>query len=381
MNPPSIVLVTTSFPVSGDGSEAAGSFVGDLALELARHARVRVVAPGPRAEHEAWAPGVEVFRYAAPPQALSTLKPWKPGDWPWIAKVLRGGLAATRAAVAQDPSCRLLALWALPCGDWARRAAREHGIGYDVWMLGSDIWTLGRIPLVRQILGHTIRQARAAYADGYQLAADAERISGTAIRFLPSTRHIACIRPAPTRTQGPCRFLFLGRWHPNKGVDLLLEALAGLGDEDWAHIESVEIQGGGPMEALVRERTAALRAQGRPVSAGRFLSKDEAEAAVLRADWVLIPSRIESIPVVFSDAMKLARPVVAMPVGDLPALLQQAACGVLAGSVDAAGYRRALQAACRTSPGELQAGLAAMAEHFDLQRVAATLLQRSNGDA
>ncbi|MGM9516611.1 glycosyltransferase [Roseateles sp. DB2] len=380
LKPPALVLITTSFPIAGDGSEAAGAFVGDLALELARHTQVRVVGPGPETRRETWAPGVEVFRYAAPPQALSTLKPWKLRDWPWIARVLRGGLSATRNAVAADPHCRIVALWALPCGDWARRVARERGLDYAVWMLGSDVWTLGRIPVVRQILAHTIRQAKRAYADGYQLATDAQHISGKPIRFLPSTRHIACKQPIPPRKTSPYRLLFLGRWHPNKGVDLLLDALAGLRDEDWSCIESVEIQGGGPMEALVRERTAALRAKGRPVEAGRFLSKDEAEAAIQRADWVLIPSRIESIPVVFSDAMKLSRPVVAMPVGDLPALLRQSACGVLAGAVDASSYRLALQTACRTDLAGFQAGVAAMAEQFDLSRVATRLLERTDTD-
>jgi hypothetical protein len=43
-----LVLVSTSFPVLGDGSEAAGSFVSDLAEELAKHLPVRVVAPGTR---------------------------------------------------------------------------------------------------------------------------------------------------------------------------------------------------------------------------------------------------------------------------------------------------------------------------------------------
>ncbi|MBK8122824.1 MAG: hypothetical protein IPK54_04560 [Dokdonella sp.] len=41
-----LVLVTTSFPIAGDGSEAAGSFVSDLVEEVAVKTPVRVVAPG-----------------------------------------------------------------------------------------------------------------------------------------------------------------------------------------------------------------------------------------------------------------------------------------------------------------------------------------------
>lgn len=367
-----LVLVTTSFPIKGDGSEAAGSFVADLVEELAKHVPVRVVAPGPSAARQRWSGNIEVYRYAAPARPLSTLRPWHPGDLGWTARVLRGGMAATRAATGDDAS-HVLALWGLPCGEWARRAAKERDIDYSVWMLGSDVWTLGRLPLLRGALGRVIRQAAHAYADGYQLADDAQRIAGIPVAFLPSTRRIDLRDPPPPRDQPRYRLLFLGRWHPNKGVDLLLDALGLLGDEDWQRIERVEIQGGGPLEPLVRARVAALQAQRRPVEAGRYLTKPEAEAAIARADWVLIPSRIESIPVVFSDAMKLGRPVVAMPVGDLPQLLEADACGVMAESVCAAAFCNAIRRALAGPVGGLLAGVQMQALRFDLERCAREL--------
>ena len=368
-----LVLVTTSFPIKGDGSEAAGSFVADLVEELAKHVPVRVVAPGPSAARQRWSGNIEVYRYAAPARPLSTLRPWHPGDLGWTARVLRGGMAATRAATGDDAS-HVLALWGLPCGEWARRAAKGRDIDYSVWMLGSDVWTLGRLPLLRGALGRVIRQAAHAYADGYQLAEDAQRIAGIPVAFLPSTRRIDLRDPPPPRDQPPYRLLFLGRWHPNKGVDLLLDALGLLGDEDWQRIERVEIQGGGPLEPLVRERVAALQAQGRPVEAGRYLTKPEAEAAIARADWVLIPSRIESIPVVFSDAMKLGRPVVAMPVGDLPQLIRDAACGVCACSVDAEALAQGIRSALQRTRENWRLGIGMQAARFDLPEIAGRVL-------
>lgn len=375
-----LVLVTTSFPIKGDGSEAAGSFVADLVEELAKHVPVRVVAPGPGAARQRWSGNIEVYRYAAPARPLSTLRPWHPGDLGWTARVLRGGMAATRAATGDDAS-HVLALWGLPCGEWARRAAKERDIDYSVWMLGSDVWTLGRLPLLRGALGRVIRQAAHAYADGYQLAEDAQRIAGIPVAFLPSTRHIDLRDPPPPRDQPPYRLLFLGRWHPNKGVDLLLDALGLLGDEDWQRIERVEIQGGGPLEPLVRERVAALQAQGRPVEGGRYLTKPEAEAAIARADWVLIPSRIESIPVVFSDAMKLGRPVVAMPVGDLTRLIRESpACGLVAEAADASAFARKLACGLRKSTADFSSGLAGVAQRFDLVGLSRGLVSRHGAE-
>jgi glycosyltransferase involved in cell wall biosynthesis len=237
---------------------------------------------------------------------------------------------------------------------------------YSVWMLGSDVWSLGRIPILRGQLARVIRDAASAYADGYQLAADAQRISGSSVTFLPSTRTIGLVNPPPPRMQPPYRLLFLGRWHPNKGVDLLLDALALLDDADWARIERVEIQGGGPLETIVRSKAAVLRAQGRPVDVGCYLAKAEAEAAIARADWLLIPSRIESIPVIFSDAMKLGRPVVCMPVGDLKRLLTEYPVGICSPEVTAAAFANALHVALTSPPIARADALARAASPFSL---------------
>lgn len=367
---PALVLVTTSYPSSGDGREAAGGFVADLAEEISYHLPVRVVAPGPINTCESPAPNLDVFRYAASDKPLSTLKPWRPRDLAEIVAVLRSGQQATDRAVCAGTTAHILALWALPSGYWARRAAKHHGLHYSVWTLGSDIWTLGRIPLVRRQLARVLKDATVCYSDGLQLADDTRRISGRDVEFLPSTRRIERTRTAPLKTHPPYRLLFLGRWHPNKGIDLLLEALALLDEADWQRIEAVEIFGGGPMEAQVDAAVARLRAHGRPVELGGYLDKPAAEAAILRADYLLIPSRIESIPVVFSDAMKLGCPVVSMPTGDLPRLVaDEPCCGVIADEITSKAFGVALSRALAQPPQRFLVGTRAVAEKFDLARV------------
>nr|WP_257644304.1 glycosyltransferase [Luteimonas salinisoli] len=171
----------------------------------------------------------------------------------------------------------------------------------------------------------------------------------------------------------PYRLLFLGRWHKNKGVDLLLDALKMLDESDWKRIEAVEICGGGPLESIVRSGVEELRAAGKPVVLRGFLDRVAAEEAFLRADWLLIPSRVESIPVVFSDAVKLGCPVIAMPVGDLPRLLDDPPCGVLSASASAEGFADAISQAVAGSAQEFAPGMAAHLKTFDLQVVARRL--------
>lgn len=377
MTKPALVLVTSSFPIAGDGSEAAGSFVVDLVEELATHIDVRVVAPGRFAEREQWSQNVAVHRYAAPSRPLSTLKPWRPDDLRWMSRIWRGGMQATREAAANEVTS-ILALWALPCGAWARQIAFESEVEYSVWMLGSDVWSLGRLPVVRGVLRTVMCNARVRYADGLKLAQDCEAICALPVEFLPTTRAITTRNPSPRSATPPYRFVFIGRWHRNKGIDLLLNALSILDDDDWECIAEIAIYGGGPLQSVVQEKARPLLDAGRPLVMGGFLPKAEAERAIVRADWVVIPSRIESIPVVFSDAVKLGRPVVATPVGDLPQLMA-GGCGIICGSIDASAVALAIRAACRDREPRARS-LAACAEKFSLHSVAKRILRDTSGE-
>ena len=370
-----LLLVTTSYPQAGDGSEAAGGFVADLAQELARQLPVRVVAPGSSAGATHTADDLSVTRFASPGRPLSLLSPLRPGDWLPILATLRSLREQTLLADADGRVAHVLALWTLPSGWAAAALKRAHGTPYSVWALGSDIWTLSRMPLLRALLRQVVQGATHRYADGLQLSKDAARIAGLPFEFLPSTRSLEGGRARPLASEPPYRLLFLGRWHPNKGIDLLLEALALLDENAWARIVEVRIAGGGPLDALVRERVAALQARGHPIRLDGFLDRTQAADAIANADWLLIPSRIESIPVVFSDAMKLGCPVIATAVGDLPELVTaDPACGIIAASATPAALEAAISTALLEPPRSFQKGVERAAKAFDIATVVARIL-------
>ncbi|HEY3644239.1 MAG TPA: glycosyltransferase [Gammaproteobacteria bacterium] len=369
-----ILLVSSSYSQSGEGAAAAGVFVHDFAAALAESGvDTEVVAPALEAGMEQRGK-LLVRRFRVPRLPLSLLNPLRPGDWLPIVNTLAAGRRAVRESCAAARPDHIFALWALPCGDWARHAARQHGIPYSTWALGSDIWSLGKLPLVRSYLASVLRDASHRFADGLKLGAEVSRISGRDCRFLPSSRAFGA--PAPRSLAGapPYRLAFLGRWHPNKGPDLLLEALAQLTDADWSKIEALRFCGGGPLEAQVHQRVEALVRGGRPVKMGGYLDHAAAYELFSWADFVVIPSRIESVPVVFSDAMQVGRPVIASPVGDLPEILQDYACGVLADDASAAGLVRALQRALTSGPGDFAPGVAKAAAAFDVRRSAEAFL-------
>lgn len=363
-----LLLITTSYPWIADGREAAGSFVADFADALANHVYVSVVAPG-LADHSEQRGALSVHFFRAERLPLSLLRPWAPTDWPIIRRTLNAGSDRCRAVAAAHPVDHALALWALPSGHWARQL--PGGVPYSVWGLGSDIWTLGRIPIVRGLLRRVLRGAEHCFADGLQLGADMERICGRDCRFLPSARLFASPHRRLAATRPPYRLAFLGRWHPNKGIDLLLDALALLDDADWQSISGVRIAGGGPLAEHVGTAVGTLKAGGRPVSQQGFLDRAAAAELFDWADFMLLPSRIESIPVIFSDAMQAGRPLIATPVGDLPQLLADYGTGVLAESATAHAIAQAIRRSIIVDAASLQQGIARAAADFDIGQSAA----------
>ncbi len=373
-----LLLVTTSYPEQGEGEAAAGTFVRDFARALAAAGvAVEVIAPASKAGVRE-ASGVTENRFAAPRLPLSLLNPAHLQDWPAIFATLSQGQRAVSAACAWRRPDHILALWALPSGAWAMRAGKRFGIAYSTWALGSDIWSLGKIPLLRQYLGRVMRQAQHRFADGFKLSDDVESICHRPCAFLASSRHFGPPAARAISAAPPYRLAFLGRWHQNKGVDLLLAALEQLNEQDWANIAAVRLHGGGPLATQVQERAHALQLSGRPVEVGGYLDLAGARELFGWSDYVLLPSRIESIPVVFSDAMQARRPLIATPVGDLPQLIQSTGCGLLANGADAASIALAIRQAIRLDASGFAQGIACAAQQFEVSAAAQHFLQAAS---
>jgi glycosyltransferase involved in cell wall biosynthesis len=86
-----------------------------------------------------------------------------------------------------------------------------------------------------------------------------------------------------------------------------------------------------------------------------------------RVSFLVIPSRIESIPVVFSDALQLGTPVVSMPVGDLERIIKKFRCGILAAEVSAEALASALKEAVTRKKDSFREGTVKAYEQFELR--------------
>jgi glycosyltransferase involved in cell wall biosynthesis len=152
-------------------------------------------------------------------------------------------------------------------------------------------------------------------------------------------RSVAEVRAGLALPEGRALVAGAGRLHPQKGWPTLLEAAA-----RWRSSRpevSVVLQGTGPMEQELRERIASLDLR----DTFELLARTDGVADLLAAaDVVVVPSVWESGPLVAAEALAFGRPVVATPVGFVPALIDDGVSGRIVPIGDAPALAAAVEA-------------------------------------
>jgi len=209
-----IVIISTSFPLNNSGAEAAGSFVADFVQELSKFAQVTVLAPGYENKYEK-NDAYNIQWFAVPRLPLSSLRPTSLVNWISILRTLNSGTSAITELHNNYPCDYILALWALPSGYWANYTMKKFGVPYSTWALGSDIWSLGKVPLVKNILKKVLQDSHYCFADGYTLKEDVETISQRNFLYLASSRQLTVSKKNNIAIEQPYNLAFRGRWHVN----------------------------------------------------------------------------------------------------------------------------------------------------------------------
>lgn len=138
---------------------------------------------------------------------------------------------------------------------------------------------------------------------------------------------------APIEPPGDDRLVTVARLVPQKGLDVLVEALAEVRRRG-AGLDLVVI-GDGPMRPALARRIAELHLE-EAVSLRGWLGVDEVAAEVELAKALVLPSFAEGLPIVLMEAMARGRPVVATRVGGIAELVEPGVNGwlVAPGSVE-----------------------------------------------
>ena len=169
----------------------------------------------------------------------------------------------------------------------------------------------------------TIRGADVVLAASEDLAENAHRLGARDVRLAPvsapalppATRSRADVRAELGVADGRPLVVAVGRLHPQKGYDVLLDAAGRWGDGPL-----VVVAGDGPLQAELQERITAERLP--VVLLGRRTDVADLLAA---ADLCVLPSRWEARSLTAQEALRSGTPLVATRTGGLPGLLGDAA--------------------------------------------------------
>jgi len=363
-----LCIATSSYPSDSENS-FAGVFVRDFAKALVRRGVDVSIFSQDTGRPPLRDDGIEVITFPWPGRAtpLSTLKPYSPSDAIKMFLILQRGSRGLLQHCREAGVEFLLAMWALPAGHWAMKVQGSLGVPFAVWSLGSDIWVYGRVPFFKGWVRRILKQSIHCYADGFSLAKEVRFLTGRPCSFLPTTRilpqeGIPDLHLDPDKTH----FLFVGRYHLNKGPDILLESIHLIERQTLSKIQ-FHFFGTGPLEGDLKKRVLQYGLK-EDVTIGGPVDEYMMAALLGKCHALIIPSRVESIPVVLSDALQIGCNLIVSDVGDMGPLVRSYQAGRVVEELSPEAFKKAILSQLEGKGAEFQEGRRKLYDLFDLKR-------------
>ena len=253
-------------------------------------------------------------------------------------------MAASCAAVLLGPKPDIaIAFFSIPSGPAAWLLKLLRGVPYIVSLRGGDVpgfdaQNLSRLHAITNPLTALLwRNARAVVGNSAGLCQLAQGfMPGLAVPEIPNGVDTARFSPAPRDAGDVCELLLVGRLAPQKGVDILLHALARI-PSGWR----LRIVGDGPERARLGDLSAALGLAARVKFHG-WAQRDDLPALYRSADVFVFPSYDEGMPNVVLEALASGLPVVATRIAGTEQLVAHGANGALVPPGEPAAFAEAL---------------------------------------
>lgn len=209
-----------------------------------------------------------------------------------------------------------IVFFSLPCGPLGLLGDVVGHVPYVVSLRGGDVpgsepglKTLQRIlaPARRMVL----KKAQAVVANSVGLKRQSERVDPYPVQVIPNGIDTDFFQPCD-HANGIFRFLFVGRFQPQKNLFFLLEAMHHLAHQSQTPFE-IHLVGDGPLRGNLEQDAHRLGLHGKIVWHG-WCDRPTLRGIYQHADCTLNPSLYEGMPNVLLESMACGVPVIASDV-------------------------------------------------------------------
>jgi glycosyltransferase involved in cell wall biosynthesis len=134
---------------------------------------------------------------------------------------------------------------------------------------------------------------------------------------------------APCKSEGVFRLLYLGRWHPVKGVDTLVRAVRAIPQALPLELVLHGV-GDGPEEHAYKTGVRRIAEGDRRIQIAEPVSRDDLADTLSRASAIAVPSHcLETGPLVVLEAKAVGLPVIGSRLGGIAELVREPDDGLL----------------------------------------------------
>lgn len=367
-----ILIVNSEYPPIGGGAGNASAHIARELVKLGQQVTVLTARYAGLAKDEV-EEGVRILR-------LPTLRSRtdRSTTSEQIAFLISAALLGIPAILRLRPNIAL-AFFGAPSGAAAWFWSFFVALPYVVCLRGGDVPGFRPYDFARQhrllapLLRAVWKRAKAVVANSQGLRDLAHKFhSSVPIAVIPNGVDLEKFH-VKQRNWSPARLLFVGRVVYQKGLDILLTALAGLKALDW----SLEIVGDGPRHADLQIQAEQLSISQRVKFSG-WKHGSELAQAYANANLFAYPSRHEGMPNALLEAMASGLPAVATHIAGNEELLAHEETGFLVPSEDPAALGQRLAELIADPAARERLGAAArdrVEARYSWQRVAKEYLE------